>query len=124
MRIIATEEHMMTAEVAQAWQALGLEVSDPGVAYHGVGDIGPRLLGLSERRIADMDAAGIDVQVLSLTTPALHDLGPDSVDMARRVNDAMAAAIMRYPDSSRPWPPCRWPVRRPRSKSWRDASPS
>jgi predicted TIM-barrel fold metal-dependent hydrolase len=98
MRIIATEEHMMTAEVAQAWQALGLEVSDPGVAYHGVGDIGPRLLDLSERRIADMDAAGIDVQVLSLTTPALHDLGPDSVDMARRVNDAMAAAIMRYPD--------------------------
>lgn len=98
MKIIATEEHMMTAEVAQAWHALDLGASDPGVAYHEVGDIGPRLLDLSERRIADMDAAGIDVQVLSLTTPALHDMGPESVEMARRVNDAMAAAIARHPD--------------------------
>ena len=37
------------------------------------------------------------MQVLSLTTPALHDLGPESVDMARRANDALAAAIARQP---------------------------
>jgi hypothetical protein len=30
-----------------------------------------------------MDETGLDVQVLSLTTPALHDLGPESVEMAR-----------------------------------------
>ena len=44
-----------------------------------------------------MDETGLDVQVLSLTTPALHDLGPESIDMARRTNDALAAAIARHP---------------------------
>jgi uncharacterized protein len=38
------------------------------------------------------------VQVLSLTTPALHHLGPESLDIARRINDAVAAAIARHPD--------------------------
>jgi len=98
MKIIATEEHMATHEVAEAWHALGLEARDPGVAYHRVGDITKRLLDLSAGRIALMDEAGVDVQVLSLTTPALHDLGPDSVDMARRVNDLLAEAVQRHPD--------------------------
>lgn len=44
-----------------------------------------------------MDETGLDVQVLSLTTPALHDLGPESVDLARRANDAVAAAVERWP---------------------------
>lgn len=61
MKIIATEEHMMTAEVADAWHALGLESRDPGVAYHQVGEIGERLLDLSATRIALMDEAGVDV---------------------------------------------------------------
>lgn len=32
MKIIATEEHMATREVADAWHALGLEARDPVVA--------------------------------------------------------------------------------------------
>ena len=78
--------------------ALCLEAIDPGVAYHRVGDVEKRLLDLSEGRIALMDEAGVDVQVLSLTTPALHDLDRESVDIAKRVNDALAAALQRYPD--------------------------
>lgn len=97
MKVIASEEHMMTAEVADAWHALGLERRDPGVAYHQVGDIGQRLLDLSDQRIALMNEAGVDVQVLSLTTPALHDLGDESVEMARRVNDALAEAVAHHP---------------------------
>ncbi|WP_418610051.1 amidohydrolase family protein [Gluconobacter cerinus] len=38
------------------------------------------------------------VQVLSLTTPSLHDLGPDSVELARCANDAVAEAIAHHPD--------------------------
>ncbi|WP_102224280.1 amidohydrolase family protein [Acidimangrovimonas sediminis] len=98
MKIIATEEHMVTPEVAGAWGALGLAARDPGVAYHGVGEIETRLLDLAEGRIALMDEAGVDVQVLSLTTPALHDLGAESIDMARRTNDVLAAALRRHPD--------------------------
>ncbi len=89
---------MVTPEVAAAWHQLGLEATDPGVAYHHVGDIERRLLDLADGRIASMDEAGIDVQVLSLTTPALHDLEHGSVDVARRVNDALAEAVQRHPD--------------------------
>ena len=31
------------------------------------------------------------------TSPALHDLGPDSVDLTRRTNDAVAEAVARHP---------------------------
>jgi hypothetical protein len=44
-----------------------------------------------------MDETGLDVQVLSLTTPGLHDFGAGGVDLARRVNDAIAEAIARHP---------------------------
>ena len=55
-----------------------------------------------------MDETGLDVQVLSLTTPALHDFGPDAVALARRANDAAAAAVARHPGAaSRLSPPCR-----------------
>jgi predicted TIM-barrel fold metal-dependent hydrolase len=35
--------------------------------------------------------------VLSLTTPGLHELGAESVDLARRVNDNVAEAVARHP---------------------------
>ncbi|RKK04085.1 amidohydrolase [Pseudoroseomonas wenyumeiae] len=96
MKLIGIEEHFLTSEVRDAWHAIGLEAADPSVAVHS-GIIEDRLLDLAEERLALMDETGLDVQVLSLTTPALHDLGPDSVDMARRINDALAAAVARHP---------------------------
>jgi predicted TIM-barrel fold metal-dependent hydrolase len=97
MNLIGIEEHFLTAEVRDAWHAIQLEAVDPSVAYH-VGAIEQRLIDLAEDRLALMDETGLDVQVLSLTTPALHDLGSESVEMARRTNDAVAAAIARHPD--------------------------
>lgn len=44
-----------------------------------------------------MDKTGLDVQVLSLTIPMLHDFGPESIDIALWANDALAAAVARYP---------------------------
>jgi predicted TIM-barrel fold metal-dependent hydrolase len=96
MQLIGIEEHFLTAEVRDAWHALGLEGTDPSVAFHS-GAIEARLLDLAEQRLALMDETGLDVQVLSLTTPSLHDLGPESVDMARRINDALAGAVARHP---------------------------
>ncbi|HEY1429908.1 MAG TPA: amidohydrolase family protein, partial [Candidatus Tumulicola sp.] len=50
------------------------------------------------QRIADMNEAGIDVQVLSLTSPGVQNSPPDE---ARRVatdaNDRVADAIRKYP---------------------------
>jgi predicted TIM-barrel fold metal-dependent hydrolase len=96
VKLIGIEEHFLTAEVRQAWDAIGLNAVDPSVAFHS-GVIEGRLLELAEDRLALMDETGLDVQVLSLTTPMLHDFGPESIDMARRVNDALAAAIARHP---------------------------
>jgi uncharacterized protein len=96
MKLIGIEEHFLTAEIREAWNAIGLDAVDPSVAFHS-GAIEGRLLDLAESRLALMDETGLDIQVLSLTTPALHDLGPQSVDMARRANDALAAAIARNP---------------------------
>ncbi|MDB5846783.1 MAG: amidohydrolase 2 [Rhodoferax sp.] len=96
MQLIGIEEHFLTAEVHEAWKAVGLEATDPSVAFHA-GPIGARLLDLAEQRIALMDETGLDVQVLSLTTPSLHDLGAESVGMAQRINDTLAEAVARHP---------------------------
>ena len=97
MKLIGVEEHYLTADVSDAWDAIGLAATDPSVGLHS-GEVERRLLDLAGERIALMDETGLDVQVLSLTTPALHDLGPDSVDLARRANDAVAEATVRWPD--------------------------
>ncbi|XFC38315.1 amidohydrolase family protein [Stenotrophomonas indicatrix] len=96
MKLIGIEEHFLTAEILKAWSDAGLEATDPSVAFHS-GVMEGRLLNLAEDRIALMDETGLDIQVLSLTTPALHDLGAESVDLARRTNDALAAAVARHP---------------------------
>lgn len=97
MMLIGIEEHFLIPEVEAAWHAIALEMSDPSVAYHQSA-YGRRLAELADERLALMDEAGIDMQVLSLTTPALHDLGPESVDLARRSNDAAAEAVARHPN--------------------------
>ena len=49
-------------------------------------------------RIAAMDAAGIDVQVLSLTAPGVEQLDPaDAVTIAQQSNDFLADAVARHP---------------------------
>lgn len=96
MKLIGIEEHFLTAEIRDAWRAVGLDATDPSVAFHS-GTIEGRLLDLAQDRLALMDETGLDVQVLSLTTPALHDLGPESVDLAKRSNDALAEVVSRHP---------------------------
>jgi len=49
------------------------------------GEIEERLDDLGKQRLALMDESGMDTQVLSVTTPALHNLEPEeSVDLARQ----------------------------------------
>jgi aminocarboxymuconate-semialdehyde decarboxylase len=50
------------------------------------------------KRIEDMDRVGIDVEVVSLSTPNVYFAeGKRQPDIARRVNDGYAELITRYP---------------------------
>jgi predicted TIM-barrel fold metal-dependent hydrolase len=57
-----------------------------------------QLCDLGERRIADMDGAGIDVQILSLTAPGVDQLdATEAVKLAHDTNDILADAVRRHP---------------------------
>jgi 5-carboxyvanillate decarboxylase len=108
---IATEEAFAPPELMTLWRdmldtATGL---DPGFvslvgfyARHGserAGTVAERLQDLGERRLADMDAAGIDRQIISLTAPGVQVLAPgQAVAMAIVANDRLAEACRRHPD--------------------------
>ncbi len=51
-----------------------------------------------QARIQAMDEAGIDMQIISLTTPGVHLEDRDrAIEISRVVNDAMAELVKKYP---------------------------
>lgn len=95
-KLIGIEEHFVTPEIRAAWAASA--IGQEGTGRLDRGDIEQRLDDLGQHRLALMDESGVDVQVLSVTTPALHNLDPEeSVSLARRTNDLVAATIAKYP---------------------------
>ena len=103
---IATEEAWVSPEVLR----LGMELiathstDDPGfISMWGKIDknklLVSRLLDLGKQRIADMDAAGIDMQILSLTAPGVQVFdAPTGNRLAIESNDILAEACRKYPD--------------------------
>ena len=92
MRVIALEEHFWTPAVAEAIGALRNPDAGPD------SPLGANLADLGERRIAAMDASGIDLQVISHTTPGVQHLdGATAVPLAREANDMLAAAVREHP---------------------------
>ena len=97
MKLIGIEEHFLTREVRDLWEAIDLKTRDPSVSVHS-GTIARRLFDLGEERLSLMDETGLNVQVLSLTSPALHQPDVRDVNLARRLNDAIAEVVARHPD--------------------------
>ncbi len=99
MKIIGLEEHFVTADVLEAWRALDTSLQDVAFKHSGGGEIGARLTDLTDTRIAAMDEAGIDVQVLSLTAPGVQSLEPSrAVALQIASNDLLAGIVSRRPD--------------------------
>jgi uncharacterized protein len=95
-KLIGIEEHFVTADIRDAWSASA--IGQEGTGGFDPGKIEERLDDLGERRLALMDESGIDVQVLSVTTPALHNVEPEeSIVLARRTNDLVAATVAKCP---------------------------
>src|ERR1700722_4217002 len=97
LRTITLEEHYATPAFIEGpgrhLKQLARAVQ-PGMA--GVVD---ELCDLGEGRIAAMDAAGIDMQVLSLTSPGVEQLAAtEAVAFAREANDHLAEVVQRPPD--------------------------
>ena len=97
-RVIALEEHIATPEVMAAWGALEGDDRDDMADMTG-GDVERRLLTTGDERIADMDASGVDVQVLSLTSPGVQSLDAQlAVRLAMSTNGHIADVVRRRPD--------------------------
>src|SRR5258705_4018575 len=94
MRIVALEEHFWTPEIAAAVAGERKPKAGPGSPLEA------DLADLGERRLAAMDAAGIDLQVISHTTPGVQNLADAAVAsaLARDANDRLAAAVREHPD--------------------------
>lgn len=57
-----------------------------------------QLCDLGDKRIAEMDAANIEMQILSLTSPGAEQLeAADAVSLARETNDYLADAVRSHP---------------------------
>ena len=110
-RRIATEEGFNIPEVASATARIlpGIVAREPGeAAVFGVdrprsGDEGPppwlhQLSDIGAGRIADMDGAGIAMQVMLLSSPGVQMFeAGEARDLSKLANDRLAVAIRNYP---------------------------
>jgi uncharacterized protein len=94
MRVITLEEHFWTPEIAAAVAGERNPKADPG------SPLAAELADLGERRLAAMDAAAIDLQVISHTTPGVQNLADAqaAIALARAANDRLAEAVRAHPD--------------------------
>ena len=100
MRVITLEDHFSTpmdrslTPVPQGRRVSTLQHLDSRVGY----SVDQGLLDLGPMRLEHMDRAGIDFQVISLTSPGaqLHE-ADKAVPLARDANDRLHEAIKQHP---------------------------
>ena len=108
IRRIATEEAFTIPEVAAALgglcdspdhsidMMLVRKIYSEASTYHA-GFLAP-LLDIGEGRLRDMDANGVDMQLLSLTAPGVQMFDADTAcELATLANDRLAEAIAAHP---------------------------
>jgi predicted TIM-barrel fold metal-dependent hydrolase len=96
MRTIALEEHFATAAYLEGpARRLKEQAERAGERFAA---LIAQLVDVDDGRVAAMDAAGVDVQALSLTSPGVEQLSlEEAKSFARSTNAALAQAIRRHP---------------------------
>jgi hypothetical protein len=96
MRTITLEEHFATPEF---FDGPGRELKNRAEKVGGrYANLIERLCDVGVKRLAEMDAAGIDMQVLSLTAPGVEQLdNAEAIAIARDSNDYLADAVKKNP---------------------------
>lgn len=110
-RRIATEEAWAPQEMFDLFRRILQDhpVDDPGfmslMGYYTLGDgdrprfIRERMVDTEGVRLQEMDAAGVDHQVLSLTAPGTNPLAAaQAIDLARIANDHLGEIVRNRPD--------------------------
>lgn len=91
---IAFEEHFVTPELKDTiFGSIGWDARE----WQTMAEL---LQETAEIRLADMDAAGIEIAVLSLAAPCIQDEVDSSraIERSAAANDALAAAVGAHPD--------------------------
>lgn len=90
-RKIAVEEHFAIPDT-----------TDRSLRYHTDYWTGlqARLLDLHDRRLAEMDRAGIEIEIISLNSNGVQSIldAEKATELARRANDALAEGVAKRPD--------------------------
>lgn len=91
MKLIALEEHFVYPDIVSTHNDIDRALLAPS-RVPGLDEIG-------DMRIAGMDAAGIDIQVLSHTKPGVQEIDDpkQAVSLARAANDYLAEAVNAHP---------------------------
>jgi 2,3-dihydroxybenzoate decarboxylase len=100
MKRICCEEHWGNQELIDIRNAWGKRTGfPPSVDPKTTPHVFPRLVDIDERRLPLMDEAGITMQVLSTSSPAIQGIidAAAAVPAAKRTNDALAEVIRKYP---------------------------
>jgi uncharacterized protein len=96
MRTITLEEHFASPGF---FEGPGREFKERALKSGGRdADFFDRLADVGDKRLAEMDKAGIDMQVLSLQYPGTEQLQEaEAIAMAREANDFLHEAVKKHP---------------------------
>ena len=108
MKLITVEEHYMSKAINDQYQVLNQANLSPEQEAKAsfVSDYlnqmlasGGPIVDLDAKRLADMDQAGVSVQLISYGNNSPMDLkGEAAVDLARQANDELYQACQKHPD--------------------------